>query len=91
MERNLKYPHLVKLLLFIAGVVNSIVDTVFRLPLFLSVAVTGFLVSVPVAGIWFLFAISFGLPPLFRAVLIWTMIIFLVLLSAAMDYVRSSK
>jgi hypothetical protein len=91
MEQSSKYPRLVKLLLFVAGVVNSIVDTVFRLPLFLSVAVTGLLVSVPVVGVWVLFVLSFGLPPLFRATLIWTMIVLLVLLSAAMDYVRSSK
>lgn len=91
MERNFKYPRLVKLLLFLAGFANSIVDMVFRLPLFLSVAVTGFLISVPIAGFWFLFALSFSLPPVFRAVLIWTTIIFLILLSAAVDYVRCSE
>lgn len=91
MERSSKYPRLVRLLLFICGVANSIVDTVFRLPLFLSVAVTGLLISVPIAGAWYLFALSFSLHPVFRAVLMWTTIIFLVLLSAAMDYVRSSE
>jgi hypothetical protein len=91
MERSAKHPRLVKLLLFVAGTINSIIDTVFRLPLFLSVAVTGLLVSVPVVGVWVLFVASFSLPPIFRATLIWTMIGVLVLLSAAMDYVRSSR
>lgn len=82
---------LIKIVVSVAGIVNFTLDFIFRLPLLLSVALTGFLMSLPVVTVWFLFVLSHSLPVPLRATLIWAVIISLILLSAGVDYVRSSR
>jgi hypothetical protein len=89
-KENSNY-RLMNLAMAIAKAINFILDTIMKLPLILSVIVTGLLISLPVAGAWYLFALAFSLHPLLRAILIWGAFLFLVILSAAVDYLRSAK
>ena len=70
--------------------VNSILERIFKLPLYLTVLLTSFLISIPIVAVWSFFSLMNFLPNPWRAILIWGLYFLLVILTAAADYVRSS-
>lgn len=61
-----------------------------KLPFSLSVILTSFFLALPVVGSWYVFLIGYYLPFPWGAVLIWSFLFFIVILAAAIDYVRSA-
>jgi len=92
MESSRQTPNraLARLSRSVAEILNSIIDKVFGLSLFLCVMVTGILLVLPVIGTWAVFAIAQFLPFPLGAIMIWGMAFVLVAFAAATDYARSA-
>ena len=88
-EEMASLPFAYRIVVFIAGALNSLINKLFKFSLFVSVMLFGILLTVPVAGVWTMFVIAYYLPPPLGAILIWAMIFSLIVLAAAVDYVRS--
>lgn len=82
-------PFRYRIVVFIAGALNDVINETFKFPLVVSVMLVGIMLTVPIAGVWTIFVIAYYLPPPLGAILIWTMILSLIVLAAAVDYVRS--
>lgn len=88
-EEMANLPFIYKIVIFIAGALDSLINKTFRFSLYVSVMMIGILLTVPVVGVWTMFVIAYYLPPPIGAILVWTMIFSLIVLAAAIDYVRS--
>jgi membrane-bound acyltransferase YfiQ involved in biofilm formation len=93
-EREVKaenLPLVVKLVFIVVRVVNFFLDLISnRLPFSISVILTSFVIALPIAGVWYVFLIGNYLPFPWGAVLIWSLTFLVVILAAAVDYVRTS-
>jgi len=74
----------------ILKVIYRVEKAVFKRSLWVAVTLSTFFLSLPLIGVWVLFDIAFYLPPILRAIVIWTLTITLVLLAGLVDYLRSS-
>lgn len=81
---------LVRIALWIIKVIARLEKFVFNRSLYLSVMLTGIFIVLPMVGTFWLFALAHYLPPLLRAIVIWTPTILIITLAAAVDYLRSS-
>ena len=81
----------VRLTFSIIKMVSSLLDRIFRLRFSLAVLITGFLISVPVLAAWSLFVVANYLPHPWRAIMIWSVYIVIVIFVAAADYVVSKR
>jgi hypothetical protein len=84
------HPTAARVLISTVKALNSFIDRVFGLSLFLCVMLMGILMVLPVIGVWTIYAIAQYLPFPFGAVLIWGMALALVTFAAATDYARST-
>ncbi|RLI39316.1 hypothetical protein DRO69_14430 [Candidatus Bathyarchaeota archaeon] len=90
-EGNESEPLPAKIAFFIVKMVSSFLNKVFKLPFSLALFVTSFLISVPVLAVWTLYVIAHYLPQPWRAMLIWSIYIAVVIFAAAADYVISRR
>ena len=81
----------IKIAFSIIKAVSSLLDKIFKLPFSFAVLVTGFLISVPVLAAWSLFVVANYLPYPWRAIMIWSVYILVVIFAAAADYVVSRR
>jgi len=89
-EEN-RMPLLVRFAIFVAKVINYVVNLISnKLPFSLAVIVTSLIFSLPVVGAWSIFLFSYYLPPPWGGVLIWALMLVVVTLAAAADYLRST-
>ena len=90
-EKDEKEPLSVRVAFSIIKMVSSLLDRIFRLRFSLAVLITGFLISVPVLAAWSLFVVANYLPHPWRAIMIWSVYIIIVIFVAAADYVVSKR
>jgi hypothetical protein len=84
-------PFIVKVILVIVRVVNFFLDAIQnKLPFSMAVILTSFVIALPIAGVWYVFLIGNILPFPWGAILIWSLTFVVVVLAAAVDYVRTS-
>jgi hypothetical protein len=83
-------PFRYRIVIFIAGALNSVINRMFKFSLVVSVMLIGLMLTVPVAGVWTMFVLAYYLPQPLGAILIWVIILSLIALAAAVDYVRSN-
>ncbi len=88
-KRAMQRSVLVKMVFHLASLLDSAIDRIFRLSLFLSVMLTGIVLALPVMGVWTIFLLAHYLPYPLMPIVVWTMLITLIALAAATDYVRS--
>lgn len=79
-----------KIVLVVLKLLEKIDEFTFSRSLYVAATLTGFLIMLPVVAVWSVFLFAHYLPPPFGALLIWTMVFFVVILVAAVDYVQTS-
>lgn len=82
---------MIKMVFSIVNLIENLQNHLMKLPLYLyALSMALIFIALPVILVWGIFALIFFLPFYFRAVVIWAVLLVMVALCAAIDYIRAS-